>query len=530
MYKLAYFVFVLAGLSSVAQDLKVRTVNGTVEGMLEKNGVHSFKGVPYAAPPVGDLRWKEPQPLKNWKGVLKTDHFAAQGMQPFIYTDMQFRSAGKSEDCLYLNIWVPAGVSGGAGLPVLVYFFGGGFVAGDGSEGRYDGESMATKGIIAITVTYRLGVFGFLAHPELTKESPHHASGNYGLMDQSAALRWVKQNISAFGGDPRRVTIAGESAGSFSVSAQMASPLSRDLIAGAIGESGSLLGMNAPMSLDLAEKLGLSFAKSCGAGSLAELRAMPAEKVLDVAKTFSMYRFPVTVDGYFLPKEPVAIFSAGEQAHVPLLAGWNSDEGNYKGIIGNDPVTKESYEKGVRKLYPTGADDVLKLYAVSSDADVEQVGTDLAGDRFIAFSTWRWIDEQAKTGGKPVYRYLFERARPEAFPSEAKGTNEKGQGTTPLRSSARGAVHSAEIEYAMGNLPLNKVYSWTPDDYAISKTMQSYFVNFIRTGDPNGEGLPQWPAVSAGEPAKVMHINVQTRVETEPHRDRYLYWEGMAGH
>ncbi len=542
---LSGFTATLSGLTATSftqsPGLQVKTVNGTVEGVLEKSGVRSFKGVPFAAPPVGNLRWREPQPSKNWTGIRKCDHFAAMGVQPPIYSDMKFRASGMSEDCLYLNVWAPAGGSAGggkgpsAGLPVLVYFFGGGFIAGDGSEGRYDGESMATKGIIAITITYRLGVFGFLAHPELTQESPHHASGNYALLDQAAALRWVKKNIRAFGGNPDRITIAGESAGSVSVSALMVSPLSKGLIAGAIGESGSLLGALPPVPLASAEQTGVAFAKSCGAVSLAELRAMPAEKVLEAAKQFSNFRFPMTIDGYFLPKEPAVIFQAGEQAHVPLLVGWNSDEGNYHAIIGNDPPTRDNYEKGVRKLYGAAADTVLRLYAVSTDADVEQVGTDLASDRFIAFSTWRWANEQAKTGGKPVYRYLFERARPEAFPSEAL-TNEKERGeaapTKLRRSSARGAVHSAEIEYAMGNLPLNKVYSWTPDDEAISGLMQEYFANFIKKGDPNGAGLPGWPVVgntTAGEGSvPVMHINVQTRVEAEKHRDRYLYLDRMA--
>jgi para-nitrobenzyl esterase len=550
MNKLALIILCLTGLavSSAAQmnGLQVKTVNGMLEGVLENSGVRSFKGVAFAAPPVGDLRWKEPQPAKSWEGVRKCDHFGAMGVQPPIYSDMKFRASGMSEDCLYLNVWVPGsgdgakgksgaavgagGIAGGgnsAGLPVLVYFFGGGYIAGDGSEGRYDGESMATKGVIAITVTYRLGVFGFLAHPELTQESPHHASGNYGLLDQSAALRWVQQNIRAFGGDPARVTIAGESAGSVSVSAQMVSPLSKGLIAGAIGESGSLLGALPPVALASAEQTGLAFAKSCGAADLAALRAMPADKVLEAAKQFSSYRFPMTIDGYFLPKAPDAIFEAGEQAHVPLLVGWNSDEGNYKGIIGNDPPTRANYEKGVRKLYGAAADTVLGLYAVATDTDVEQVGTDLASDRFIAFSTWRWANEQAATGGKPVYRYLFERARPEEFPSEAL-TNEKEQGTTLRRSSSRGAVHSAEIEYAMGNLPLNKVYSWTAEDYAISKLMEEYFANFIKKGDPNGAGLPEWPTVRSGGAAQVMHINVKTRVETEKHRERYLHWVEVA--
>lgn len=521
MTKLALFSFsllILAGTAgaqsatSNTQSLQVPTASGVVEGVREISGVRSFKGIPFAAPPTGDLRWKEPRPVKSWSGVKKCDHFGPQAMQPRIYSDMIFRSAGVSEDCLYLNVWVPDG--GAKDLPVLVYFYGGGYMAGDGSELRYDGESMAKQGIVAVTVNYRLGVFGFLAHPELTKESPHHASGNYGLMDQAAALAWVHKNIRAFGGDPSRVTIGGESAGSFSVSAQMASPLSRDLIAGAIGESGSLLG-GAMQSLADAEQMGVAFARSCGVSTLADLRALPAEKVQDAAKQYSGYRFPVTVDGYFFPKPPVDIYLAGEQAHVPLLVGWNFEEGSYKSITGNNPPTKENYENGVRKMFGATADTVLQLYAAVNDSDVQESGTDLASDHFIAYSTWRWSDIQARTGGKPVYRYLFGSLRPLAKP-------------------ARGPSHSAEIEYALGNLPLNTVYAWTASDYAISSTMQGYFVNFIKSGNPNGKGinngnLAQWPAVKPGRPATVMHIGVPTGAKVEQHRDRYMFWQGRGG-
>ncbi|HEU0185693.1 MAG TPA: carboxylesterase family protein, partial [Blastocatellia bacterium] len=267
---------------ALAQE-RVKTANGILEGVGDKNsGIRSFKGVPFAEPPVGDSRWKPPQPVKNWQGERKADKFGPRCMQRPIYGDMNFRSNGMSEDCLYLNVWTPA-KSGGEKLPVLVYFFGGGFMAGDGSEGRYDGESMAKKGIVAITVNYRLSVFGFFAHPELTKESPHHASGNYALLDQHAALEWVRQNIAAFGGDPKRVTIAGESAGSVAVSAQMASPLSKGLIAGAIGESGSILGALSAAPLADSEQAGVKFAAGLGNGeapSLADLRAIPAEQLL----------------------------------------------------------------------------------------------------------------------------------------------------------------------------------------------------------------------------------------------------------
>ena len=259
---------------------RVKIANGVIEATVQPgSGVRSFKGIPFAQPPVGDLRWREPQPVKNWKGVRSADQFGPRCMQRTSPTrDYWFRSNGMSEDCLYLNVWTPA-KSDRERLPVLVYIFGGGFQNGDGSEPRYDGESMARKGMVAVTVNYRTNIFGFFSHPELTKESPHHASGNYGLLDQVAALEWVQRNIAAFGGDPKRVTIAGESAGSISVSALMASPLSRDLIAGAIGESGALISTLPPRPLAETEQDGVQFAASAGAASLAALRAMTAEQI-----------------------------------------------------------------------------------------------------------------------------------------------------------------------------------------------------------------------------------------------------------
>ncbi|MEO5682917.1 MAG: carboxylesterase/lipase family protein [Chitinophagaceae bacterium] len=512
----------------------VKTVNGTLQGGIEKSGVHSFKGIPFAAPPVGELRWKAPQPVSNWQGPRDAKQFGSNGMQTNIFGDMAFRSQGMNEDCLYLNVWAPAGNK--KNLPVLVYFYGGGFVAGDGSEARYDGESMAAMGMVAVTVNYRLGVFGFMAHPELTKESPNHASGNYGLLDQTAALQWVQKNIAAFGGDPRHVTIAGESAGSVSVSAQMASPLSKDLIAGAIGESGSLLGTLRAMPLAAGEQTGVDFAKTVNANSLAALRAMPAEQLLQAASKFGPFRFSMTIDGYFLPKSPYEIYAAGEQAHVPLLAGWNSEEMNARMVMGTELPTKENFSKAIQKLYPDKADEVLKLYNPASDAEVEQVATELASDRFISFSTWKWTDMQLKTGGKPVYRYLFSRPRPamsasmgNAAPGLAGGVVKDTTGKPAAKTPpAKGAVHSAEIEYAMGNLASNKVYEWTADDYKISKLMQAYFANFIKTANPNGAGLPQWPAVTANNPVQFINIDVNTKVETEKNRERYIFMDKNA--
>ncbi|PZR27682.1 MAG: carboxylesterase [Citrobacter freundii] len=504
-------------------SLQVKTANGIVEGVLEKSGVISFKGIPFAAPPVGQLRWREPQPVKNWNGVLKADHFGPRAMQTAVFGDMGFNSDGMKEDCLYLNVWAPSKKSPGL-LPVLVYFYGGGLVAGDGSENRYNGESMATHDIIALTVNYRLGVFGFMAHPELTKESPFHASGNYGLLDQAAALKWVHENIKAFGGDPSRVTIAGESAGSISVSAQMASPLSKDLINGAIGESGSILGALPAVPLEKGEAVGLEFAKATGSNSLADLRAMPSEKLLEAAAKFSPFRFAPTIDGYFFPESPFAIYASGKQANVPLLAGWNNEESNYRSITGAAPPTLKSFEAAVRKIYRDKADEVLKVYKVTNDSEAEQVATDLASDRFISFSTWKWLDMQVKTGSKPVYRYLYSHPRPAMRAKDVKPGLAGGvvKNAGPPKPAAKGAVHSAEIEYAMGNLDGNKIFAWTEDDRTVSKIMQAYFVNFIKTGSPDGKGLPKWPAVTK-ETVPFMNINVNTKLEKETNRGRYLF-------
>ena len=489
----------------------IKTANGTVEGLLEQTGVRSFKGIPFAAAPVGNLRWKEPQPAKNWTGVRDAKQFGGTPMQYNIFGDMIFRSAGVNEDCLFLNVWTPS--KNAKALPVLVYFYGGGFVAGDGSETRYDGESMAAKGIIAITVNYRLGVFGFMSHPELTKESPNHASGNYGLMDQTAALRWVQKNIAAFGGDPKRVTIAGESAGSVSVSAQMASPLSKHLIAGAIGESGSVMGTLSAVSLDKGEQNGVTFAAGIKANSLTDLRALSADSLLRASKTYGVFKFTITVDGYFFPKNPRLIYEAGEQAHVPFLAGWNSQENDYHSIVGKDEPTKENFTKAVQKLYGENAAKILEAYNPATDAETQQMATDLAGDRFIGYSTWKWIDLHSKTGGgKPVYRYLYGRPRPAKDGGIRKG----------------GAVHSAEIEYAMGNLNGNKNFKWDADDHKVSKIMQDYFANFIKTANPNGAGLPLWKPIS-GKNVPVMHIDVNTRSEQEKHRARFLSLDNLAG-
>jgi para-nitrobenzyl esterase len=524
LFTLASAICCLAVGTVAAQD-RVKTSNGIIEANnLKGAAVRSFKGIPFAEPPTGELRWKAPQPLKNWSGTRKADSFGPRCMQLPVFGDMNFRSNGMSEDCLYLNVWTPA-KSGREKLPVLVYFYGGGFVAGDGSEPRYEGASMATKGIVAVTVNYRLGVFGFFAHPELTKESPNHASGNYGLLDQHAALKWVQENIAAFGGDPKRVTIAGESAGSISVCAQMASPLSKNLIAGAIGESGSIISGISAVPLSEVEQNGVKFATIINAASLASLRAIPSQQLLESAGKPGTPRFSPVVDGYFFTKSPKDVFAAGEQARVPLLAGSNSQESGYNGVLGREQPTVENYRKALERLYPGKADEVFKFYPATNETEVMDSAQTLASDRFIAYSTWKWVDLATKTGGKPTYYYRYDRPRPamrpemgDAQPGLAGGVVRGPQTNPPPR--ARGAVHSAEIEYAMGNLDGNKVYAWTPEDYQVSKVMQEYFVNFIKTGNPNGKGLPEWPTFAAGQR---LIIDVNTRKETDNSRARYEF-------
>jgi len=510
LFGAAFLIFIS---SAFAAD-QVKTANGIVNGTgKQKSGVREFLGIPYAAPPVGELRWKPPAAAKSWEGVREAVNFAPRCMQQPVFSDMVFRSRGMSEDCLYLNVWTPAAKKNEK-LPVLVYFYGGGFIAGDGSEPRYDGESMAAKGVVVITMSYRLGVFGFFAHPELTKESPQKASGNYGLLDQAAALRWVSENIAAFGGDPKKITIAGESAGSFSVSAQMASPLSKNLINGAIGESGSVLSLpSSPRIVPLkeAEERGVKFAENLKADSLEKLRALSTEQIQEATKEPWKWQFPMTVDGYFFPESPAKTYAEGRQSHIPLLVGWNSEESNWRAILGDDEPMPENYEKVLKTRFGTRAAELLKLYPARTRDEVLQAATDLAGDLFIGFGTWKWADLHSRTGGNPVYRYFYAHPRP-------KMKNAKEDAPLP-----RGASHSAEIEYALGNLATNEVYAWTADDYKVSGVLQEYFANFIKTSNPNGKNVPEWKSLTAEEPIYFMFLDANPRSEAEKNRARYLF-------
>jgi para-nitrobenzyl esterase len=488
---------------------QVRTASGIVQGLgAQTSGVRLFRGIPYAAPPIGENRWRAPQPVAAWEGVREAKEFGPRCIPTMDFDDMVFRSAGQSEDCLTLNVWTPARAADER-LPVLVYFYGGGYITGAGDEPRYDGEALAARGIVVVTMNYRLGLFGFMAHPELTAEAPTHASGNYAFLDHTAALQWVRDNIAAFGGDPARVTVAGESAGSFSTSAVMLSPLTKDLIAGAIGESGSVVG-GEPNPLANAERQGAAFG-----ASIAVLRALPAEAAMLLARARGYAPGPI-LDGYFFPKAPRQIIEAGEQAHVPLLAGSNSEESGADGVLAGAAPTVANYRAALTRLYGANADAVFAAYPASGDGDpVTLAARELANDRFIGQSTWNWIDAATRTGGRNTYYYYFDQPRPSVRAGVVSPYGADWR-------SPRGAMHSAEIEYALGNLPGNPIYAWTDTDRAVSELMQRYFVNFVKTGDPNGEGLPAWGTYASGQR---MIIAGNSRSETDTSRARY---EAMA--
>jgi para-nitrobenzyl esterase len=491
-----------------ASSLQVKTASGVVEGK-EVGAVHAFLGIPYAAAPVGDLRWKPPVPAAKWDGVRKATEFGSHCMQTNVFGDMVFPDPGGSEDCLTLNVWVPTKAAQ-AKLPVMVWIYGGGFVAGGTSEPRQHGEVLAQQGVIVVSMNYRLGIFGFFVHPELAKESGHNSAGNYGLLDQLAALRWVHENIAEFGGDAGNVTIFGESAGSFSVSAQMASPLAKGLFQKAIGESGAAFSRSGLRFEPLAvreEKDAKLASTALGVSTLAELRAVPAQTLLDA---FSKpggpgaFAFGPDVDGYFLPESVPAIFAAGKQNNVALLAGWNHDEGG-PGVPA-DKSAMDARKETADKEFGAKAAEFLKLYAGDTEAQARRSMADFAGDRFIAWATWKWLEAQVKTGKQPVYRYRFDLACP------------TGQNEPP-----KGAYHSLEIEYVFGQLDSKAEVKWRPEDYQLSAAMQKYWADFARSGDPNGPGLAKWPAYSPAGGWPVMYLSAAPEAKKDELRGRYLF-------
>ena len=493
---------------------QVKTSGGLVKGTTSTDGrIRIFKGIPFAVPPVGELRWKDPRPASPWQGVRDAAEFGAHCVQGQIFGDISFPRPA-SEDCLNLNIWTPATATTDR-LPVMVWIHGGGFQAGAGPEPRHDGNALARKGVVVVTINYRLGVFGFLSHPELTRESGRNASGNYGQLDQVAALQWVKQNIAAFGGNPENVTIFGESAGSFAVSALMASPLAAGLFQRAIGESGGYftagMGTLALLPLQVSEQQGVRFASSVGAASLDALRAKPAEEILGAALKIQPW-FSPNVDGYFLRQDVYDVNVAGKQARVPLLAGWNADEVRAGIVLGKQKPTAESFTADTRKRFGDFADRILKAYPATTDAEALESAAALASDLFIGHATWKWIEVHAQTGRAPVYRYSFDRKIPVAPDAKVNGV--------AATSRDIGARHAGEIQYVFGTLDSVPGVTWESSDRKLSDAMVTYWTNFARTGDPNGAGLPAWPRYDDGG-GRVMHLDETLRDAADPLRPRY---------
>jgi para-nitrobenzyl esterase len=504
--------------AQASDPLVIKTDLGKVQGKMSADGqARDFLGIPFAAPPIGPLRWKPPQPAAKWHGVRQATSFGSRCMQQERYDDMVFRDPGENEDCLTLNVWVPAQKPKGK-LPVMVWIFGGGFSGGGTSEPRQDGEHLTRKGVMVVSMNYRLGIFGFFATSALAAEDPHHAAGNYGLMDEWAALQWVRRNIAAFGGDPDNVTIFGESAGSFAVSAQMASPLAKGLFAHAIGESGGAFasnGLSFPPLKEFEKKNEDYFRSVMNDSSLAALRAASSAEILKLAtqKAPGKPRFGPDIDGYFLPESIPAIYAAGKQAHVPLIAGWNQDEGTSNIVKAPEKGTMDGLRATAEKEFGPRAEDFLKAYHANDDAEALRVAEDFAGDNFLVYSTWAWLEAQVKTGGSPVYRYLF------ALPSPGD----------PFHPVSAGAFHSDEIEYVFGNLDSRKGAKFRPEDYKLSDLMQTFWTNFARSGDPNGTGVPNWPTYGPAGNWQVMRLSPDPGAAPDQHRDRYLFLQQVWG-
>jgi para-nitrobenzyl esterase len=473
----------------------VFTESGSVSGIRgEDSAVMVFKGVPFAAPPVGELRWKPPVPCAKWESVRKCDHFAPSAMQakpvPFAMWSKEFMAPEEplSEDCLYLNIWTAAR-SDHEKRPVIVWIHGGGFTGGSGSVPLYDGEQMAKKGVVFITINYRLGIFGFLAHPDLIAESPYQTSGNYDILDQIAALEWISRNIAAFGGDPRNVTMAGQSAGAFSVNALMVSPMAKGLFQRAIAESGGMFGGNLLIGsgLEQAEQTGVRIATSLHASSIEALRSVSVEALLKAGG-----RMGVTIDGVVIPSS-FEIFAAGKQNDVPLITGWNADDGVFFG----PPKNAEAFIKETGNKYGDLTVDFLKVFPAGTDEEAAQSQKILSQLAF-GWQNYCWAKMQATSGRNNAYLYYFSRVPP-GLPNY-------------------GAFHSAEFGYALKTLRLwNRPFvDW---DYKLADIISSYWANFASSGNPNGKGLPEWPVFT---PAKGRIIELGDTVEARdlPFRDK----------
>jgi para-nitrobenzyl esterase len=506
----AFGVSALGALAStaLAQVESARVTGGEVQGVVV-NRIASFKGIPFAAPPVGQNRWRSPQAVVPWSGVKRAETIAPACMQDTAFAARLGAPTAASEDCLYLNVWTPARGSRER-LPVMVWIYGGAFIGGATNWPLYDGTHFAKKGVVLVSVAYRVGAFGFLAAPELTRESGH-GSGDYGLEDQIAGLRWVRENIAQFGGDPHRVTVFGESAGGISVSMLAASPQARGLYQRAISESGGSLtpprsgaGQGVP-TLKLAEETGKSFLASLGAHDITTARQLPAETILKAERTVRGGFWP-TLDGYVIVGDEYELYEAGHFNETPVLIGTNSDEG---AAFTPPKVSPAAYERQIRGEYGEKADLILAANPHATDAEAHTAAKNNFRDSVFAWSTWRWASLQSEhEGSRPAYLYYFDHRTP---------------------ASPEGSSHGSEIGFAFGNVGRPGVPP-SATDQELSDLMSSYWVNFARKGNPNGPGLPPWPAFSDATPS-VMHFDARPsarpgvpNLEQLKALDRYFAW------
>ena len=496
VFALPFILWAFTKKDELKPDLTtIHIKRGMISGVSNNAGdVTAFKGIPYADPPVGDLRWKAPQPVKSWQGVKKCDQFGPSPMQPkpipfAVYTsEFLIPEAPISEDCLYLNVWTNAKQQNDK-KPVLVWIYGGGFMSGGTACPIYDGEALAKKDVIFVSVNYRVGAFGFLAHPELSKESGGKGSGNYGLLDQIAALQWVKENIASFGGDPDNVTIAGQSAGSMSVNCLVISPLAKGLFKRAIAESGSFFWKGGDISIPTllaAEASGKDITDKAEIHTIAEMRKMSSEDVLKKVRG----RFTPVVDAYVLTAAPADSYARNKQNHVPLLIGWNGDEsfdpGNRK---------KEIYVQQAQKTYGDKAAEFLKYFPGETDEQASKSEMELGLYNTFALSQYTWAITQSQFDDSPVYLYNFNRKVP------ASGDFVK-----------YGAFHTGEVAYVFNNLKFLNNRPFTETDNALAELMSNYWVNFIKTGNPNGSSVPEWPKFDINKNlVKVFDATSQTR-------------------
>src|SRR6185369_6776676 len=463
----------------------IRIDCGKVAGKVLASGVKAYFGIPFAAPPVGQLRWREPQPVQPWKGVYNADRKMRECIQVLRPHDINhyFGEEASSENCLFLNVWAPAAARSGSALPVIVFIYGGGSTIGSSGMAIYEGETVAKRGAVFVNFNYRLGAFGFMAHPQLTAESPHHQSGNYAYLDQVAALQWIHRNIARFGGDPSKVIISGQSAGASGVSLLQASPLAKGLFRGAVAMSGGTWGTGGELpNLDTAQKTGLQVQEALGKSTLADLRSVPADRILALQEEFqvgarggSIRVGGANVDGYFLPATPAKLFAGHQQNDVPVLVGFTHDESS------NDLRTARNvteYKAAAAKLYGKDAEEFLKLYPANSDADVGEIGRTAAREGMIGRSMRNWAVAQAKYGSAPVRMFLFSRGHPYI----------PGVVIADQDPATIGAYHTSDVPYWFGtqealNL-IRPTRKWTEYDVSLSEKMTAALIAFANTGNP----------------------------------------------